>query len=100
MQNAIKYQKPISSSHTPFIIINGFKTKDGIKISIKDNGIGINSSELDQIFNLYVKSNRTAVGIGLGLYITKKSVKQLNGEISTKSIVNKETQFDILLPNS
>lgn len=99
LQNAIKYQKPISRTHTPFIIINSFKTKDGIKISIKDNGIGINNKELDKVFDIYYRSNTTVDGTGLGLYIAKNTVEQLNGVISVKSIINKETQFDILLPN-
>lgn len=99
LQNAIKYQRPRNTNHTPFIIINAFKTKGGVEISIKDNGRGINHSELDKIFDLYYRSKTTVDGTGLGLYIVKNSVKQLNGIISVKSVVNKETQFDINLPN-
>jgi PAS domain S-box-containing protein len=99
LQNAIKYQRPFNTEHTPFIIINAFRYKDGIKISIKDNGNGIKKNELDKVFDLYYKSNTTVGGTGLGLYITKSAVEQLNGEISVTSILKKETQIDILLPN-
>ena len=99
MQNAIKYQRPYEKTHTPFIIINAFKTKEGITISIKDNGIGINKKDIGKIFDLYYRSNSTISGTGLGLYITKNTVEQLGGSIEAMSIVNKETKFDILLPN-
>ena len=99
LQNAIKYQRSNNNTHTPFIIINALKTKEGIKISIKDNGMGIKKDEVDKIFNLYYRSNHTVDGTGLGLYIAKNAVEKLNGTISAKSIINTETQFDILLPN-
>jgi PAS domain S-box-containing protein len=99
LQNAINYQRPSSKTHTPFIIINALKTKEGVKITIKDNGKGIKKNEVDKIFDLYYRSNNTVDGTGLGLYITKNAVEKLNGSISATSIINKETQFDILLPN-
>lgn len=99
LQNAIKYKRPHTKTHTPFIIINALKTKDGIKITIKDNGMGIKKDEVSKIFDLYYRSNHTVDGTGLGLYITKNAVEKLNGTISAKSVINKETQFDILLPN-
>jgi PAS domain S-box-containing protein len=99
LQNAIKYKRPKTKTHTPFIIINALKTKDGIKITIKDNGMGIKKDEVDKIFDLYYRSNNTVDGTGLGLYITKNAVEKLNGSITATSIINKETQFDILLPS-
>ncbi|MBN4046942.1 PAS domain-containing sensor histidine kinase [bacterium AH-315-P13] len=99
LQNAIKYQRPFNTEHTPFIIINAFRYKDGIKISIKDNGNGIKKSELDKVFDLYYRSNTTVGGTGLGLYITKNAIEQLGGKISVTSILKKETQIDIQLPN-
>lgn len=100
LQNAIKYRRPHSDSHTPFVIVNALKTKHGIKISIKDNGMGINQNEIDKVFDLYYRSTTVIDGTGLGLYITKNAVEQLNGTITAKSMVNKETQFDIILPNT
>ncbi|MFI1770832.1 PAS domain-containing sensor histidine kinase [Thalassobellus citreus] len=100
IQNAIKYRRPIGASHTPFIIISAFNIAKGVKISIKDNGIGINKNELDKVFNLYYRSNNLIEGTGLGLYISKNIVDQLKGTMSVQSVVNKMSQFDISLPNS
>ncbi len=99
LQNAIKFRRPRSSSHTPFIVINAIKTDSGVKITIKDNGTGINKEDLDNVFNLYYRSNHIVDGTGMGLYITKNSVEKLKGTIAVSSIINKETQFDIQLPN-
>jgi len=100
IQNAINNQRPLTKSHTPFVIINAFKEKEGIKISIKDNGFGINKNEIDKVFNLYYRGNQKNHESGLGLYITKNTVDQLNGTITLKSKLKRETQFDILLPNT
>jgi PAS domain S-box-containing protein len=100
IQNAIKYQRPVNDTHTAFVILSAYKTGTGFKICIKDNGIGINTNELDKVFNLYYRSNNTVNGTGLGLYITKNIVEQLSGTIRVKSIINEMTQFDINLPNS
>jgi PAS domain S-box-containing protein len=100
IQNAIIYRRQYNTTHTPFIIISAFKTNKGFHICIKDNGVGINTNELDKVFNLYYRSNNRVDGTGLGLYITKNIVEQLNGTISVQSIVNEMTQFDINLPNS
>jgi PAS domain S-box-containing protein len=99
LQNAIKYRRTGTKKHTPFIIVNALKTKEGIKITIKDNGMGIKKEEADKIFDLYYRSNNTVDGTGLGLYIAKNAVEKLNGNIIATSIINRETQFDILLPN-
>jgi PAS domain S-box-containing protein len=100
IQNAIKHKRPFNATHTPFIIISAFKTNTGYKICIKDNGIGINKNELDKVFKLYYRSHNNVDGTGLGLYITKNIVEQLNGTITVQSIENEMTQFDINLPNT
>ncbi len=99
IQNAIKYKRPINNKHTPFIIINAFKSSTGVEILIKDNGLGIYPKDLDKVFDLYYRSNNVIQGTGLGLYITKTIVQKLNGTISVKSILNEMTEFEIKLPN-
>ncbi len=99
LQNAIKYKRPLSEEHTPFVVINAVKSKGGIHLTIKDNGMGIAQNEVDKIFDLYYRSNTTISGTGLGLYVAKNVVEQLNGTIAVESALNDETKFDIQLPN-
>ena len=61
----------------------------GIEISVADNGIGINSEDLDRIFNPFEQVDGTAGrnyhGTGLGLSLTKKLVELHGGRIWAES---------------
>lgn len=68
-------------------------------ISIKDNGCGINSSDLPHIFERFYRgnSNINTEGIGIGLSIAKLIIEGQNGTITVKSTLNKGTEFVITL---
>ena len=69
-----------------------------LKISIKDNGIGIPPEHLTKLFDPYFTTKKD--GTGLGLTITYSIIKRHNGHISVESEVDKGTTFYIYLPNS
>ena len=75
--------------------------KDGIRIEIKDNGIGISPSMMNKVFDPYFttkhKSNMHK-GTGLGLFIAHQNIKDHQGMIEVRSEVNKGTAFIITLP--
>ncbi len=59
-----------------------------VQIDIMDSGIGIQASELENIFNDYHQAGthkENAQGTGLGLGIVKKIMRELGGNISVKS---------------
>lgn len=96
LSNAIKY------SPEPRIIISTF-IKDGrYNISIKDNGVGIEPSQLKKIFKKFyrvpVGNLHTVKGLGLGLYFTQKVVRGHGGSIHVNSIPSVGTEFLIDLP--
>lgn len=66
-------------------------------IEIEDNGIGIREELLQRIFEMFFVTN-TNLGSGLGLYITKQAVENLNGTISVDSVVGQGTLFTITIP--
>ncbi|MDJ0732195.1 MAG: ATP-binding protein [Crocosphaera sp.] len=74
-----------------------------IKIIIKDTGIGIETQELNKVFDSFfqVEGNSTKKyeGTGLGLTITKKLTEMLNGTINLKSELGKGTTFTFIFPN-
>jgi len=84
------------------IIINVFKKDSFIIIEFIDNGIGIDSSIGDKIFDkfFYTSNNLNLSGIGLGLYIVKNIILAHGGTISYESPIkdNKGTKFIINLP--
>jgi len=69
---------------------------------IKDTGIGIPLKDQKTIFNKFTRgSNALQVktdGTGFGLYITRETVKLLEGKIHFDSIENKGTTFYVTLP--
>ena len=75
---------------------------DKVKISVKDNGIGISEENKRLIFDRFNQivdsSMETKGGSGLGLTITKHIIDMHNGEIYIESEVDKGTKFTIILP--
>ncbi|WP_461811012.1 sensor histidine kinase [Faecalimonas sp.] len=64
------------------------------KLSIKDNGEGIESEDLPHIFERFYKSkNAKEDSVGLGLAFTKSIVKHQGGDIDVRSQKEKGTEF-------
>jgi len=75
--------------------------RKGIRIEVKDNGIGIPQYMINKIFDPYFttkhKSNMHN-GTGLGLFIAHQNIQDHQGTIEVKSEVNKGTTFIINIP--
>ncbi len=98
LENAINYSEP----KMPIIIIID-RNKDGrIFFSIKDNGIGIEASNLKNIFKEYFRTNRAVSksynGSGLGLAIAKRIAELHRSDISVDSIPEKGSTFKVEFP--
>lgn len=95
--NAINFS-PTNSS----ILIKAYLEKTNLKISITDNGSGIEKEELPHIFDRYFSAAKKyrKVGTGLGLYLSKNIVNLHGGDIVVKSEPMKETTFTVILPIS
>lgn len=68
-----------------------------VKISFKDNGIGIPESVLGKIFEPFMSQGKKE-GMGLGLPIAENIVKKHNGTISVESSLGEGAIFSISLP--
>lgn len=68
-----------------------------VKISFKDNGIGIPESVLGKIFEPFMSQGKKE-GMGLGLPIAENIVKKHNGTISVESSLGEGAVFSISLP--
>jgi CHASE3 domain sensor protein/anti-sigma regulatory factor (Ser/Thr protein kinase) len=86
----------ITKANTSNAAIN---TSDSMVITINDNGVGIPSGRQTEVFGMFKQFHPgRANGTGLGMYIVKKSVDRLSGNITFDSS-NKGTQFCITIPN-
>lgn len=71
-----------------------------IKIDVADNGSGIDTDILENVFDPYftTKTRGSSGGIGLGLAIVHSIVKKNHGSISVRSSKREGTIFTLLLP--
>ena len=97
LSNAIKYSR-INGN------IKGMIKDDNkfIKITIEDDGIGIDKYHLKDIFSIFERVDksysRNTEGSGLGLNIAKKIIDIHNGNISIESIKEKGTSVIVSIP--
>ena len=95
--NAIKY----SSKHNkPLIQINSVQRGDCIYYKVADNGIGIPSESLNNIFNVFTRANNTDKfpGTGVGLCLVKRIIERLGGQIFIDSEINSGTTVTLSFP--
>ena len=93
ISNAVKYRSP---NRKPLIIINAVKSKEGVLLSISDNGLGIDLEKYgDKIFGMYKTFHDNKESRGLGLYMTKRQIEIMGGTINVESQVGKGTTFKI-----
>lgn len=72
---------------------------DKIKVSVLDNGLGIDTEMYrDKLFGFYQRFHTHIESKGLGLFLTKEHVEALNGQIELFSKPNVGTQLLVTLP--
>jgi len=69
---------------------------DGVVLTVRDEGIGIDAGELDALFQPF--HGRFAKGSGLGLAIVHRIVSDYNGEIQVSSQPGAGTTVSVRLP--
>lgn len=88
----------ISEMKIPKDLNNQMVEKDYVKITIKDNGIGIPKDLRDKIFEPFY-SSKGHNGTGLGLSMVYGIIKQLNGYIFVSdNMPESGARFDIYIP--
>jgi len=73
-----------------------------IEISVKDSGIGMNQSMVDNLFRLDMKTNRLGTNgepsTGLGLLLCKEFIEKQGGKLWVESEVGKGSTFYFTIP--
>ncbi len=95
--NALKYR---SKERLPYIEIKTMEEDKEWKISISDNGIGIDDRYYDKIFVIFQRLHKKYEynGTGIGLAICKKIVENHGGSIGVTSKVGIGSSFHFTLP--
>jgi signal transduction histidine kinase len=79
------------------IEINIYRNEEDVYLSITDNGIGIEASELSKIFTPFY--SRFSSGIGLGMALVKRIIDDHNFEIKINSQKNIGTEVTVCFRN-
>lgn len=97
LSNAIKYTP---SGGCIFVSIQSIK--DGVMISIKDTGAGIDGEKIDVIFERFKQVDelltRRHEGSGIGLSLVKSLIQMHGGTIEVHSEESIGTEFIVVLP--
>ena len=95
ISNAFKFVKEKGK-----IRVSLFEEEEEILISVRDNGPGINPSDLKHIFDRFynVEKDRNFSSSGIGLALVKRLVEMHSGSVSATSEPNENTEFLVTLP--
>lgn len=97
IDNAIKYR----GEEKPEVQITAEQeSKQKVKISVTDNGRGIEIEDKEKIFDIFYRSqaDEEVEGTGIGLANCKKIIEQHGGEITVESSPGQGTTFKFTLP--
>ena len=86
------------AAYTPEIALHVTRQRKNIQISIRDNGIGIESAIIDKIFDPFFTTKPTGEAAGTGLYLSREIVQNHGGDIQVKSAKDEYSEFIITLP--
>jgi signal transduction histidine kinase len=94
--NAIKYR----AEDSPRIVISSTRDANLHRISVRDNGLGIDSEYHTRIFGLFKRLHSASEisGTGIGLAIAQRVVERHGGRIWVESELGKGATFVFTLP--
>ena len=96
LSNAIKY-----SPNGGTVAVKSWSDGEAIKISVTDQGIGIDPQDLENIFKPFHRTKATKgtiPGIGLGLSASRRIIESHGGNLRVESLPDKGSTVQITLP--
>ena len=96
--NAAKHAFPGRNDGHIQLKLERIEGEQALSLQISDNGCGISSDILDQIYEPYITTGSEEESSGLGLFMVKGIVTRMGGHIECESELGKGTVFTITLP--
>ncbi|HOZ69783.1 MAG TPA: PAS domain-containing sensor histidine kinase [Chitinophagaceae bacterium] len=97
ISNAVKYRK--KGAGNSFININILVTPLEALLRFEDNGEGIDEIHQERIFEMFYRASNSAPGTGLGLYICKEILSNIEGSITLDSVAGEGSVFTVTIKN-
>jgi len=96
LQNAVKF---IPKERTPEIRVFTQPVEEMLRITVADNGVGIDPKAHTRIFGMFERASPSDVpGTGIGLAIVKKAVARMAGTVGVESEPGRGASFWVQLP--
>ena len=95
LENSVKY---MGDQPQPEIEIGKRLDGENMVFFVRDNGIGIDPSQHDKVFELFYKVDKKSEGSGAGLAIVKKIAEVHNGSIWIESGLGKGCTVCFTIP--
>jgi PAS domain S-box-containing protein len=94
--NAIKFR----GNAPPRIVVSAGRVREMARVSVEDNGIGIDMKFHDRVFEIFQRLHERGAyeGTGVGLAVVKRIVERHGGRVWFESIVGEGTRFHFTLP--
>ena len=93
LTNAIKYR---SEDRSLKINISSQLKDNALIVSVKDNGIGIDSEDVPKIFRMFKRLHTHVEGTGVGLYIVKRILDNSGDSIEVEGKVGEGCNFSLI----
>lgn len=102
VQNALDamQEKKYPEYERPRLLISAEPHGSRIRLSVKDNGIGMSRETHDKVFDPFFTTKEIGKGMGLGLSICHRIVADHSGSITIVSKENAGTEFILDLPDA
>jgi signal transduction histidine kinase len=99
LSNANKYTPEGGS-----ITVTGAQVGSALRVAVQDTGIGLPEDEQAQLFSQFFRSEqpeaREQTGWGLGLYVTRRLLELMDGEIGVETSLGEGSTFWFTLPTA
>jgi PAS domain S-box-containing protein len=97
LTNAIKF------TDTGTVVLQSRTLNGHVEIIVRDTGIGIAAADHDRVFDTFwqveQKSTRKVGGTGLGLSVSRRLARLMNGELTVDSRLGEGSTFTLRLPS-
>ena len=97
LENAVDACREKDDPAGPQITFRVYPESGQVVFAIADNGVGMSAEVQSKIFTLFFSSKATQ-GTGIGLFITRKIIRQHGGEITVTSQPAEGTRFLVRIP--
>ena len=98
ISNAVDSYEKAADSADKVVTIEAHREKAGIRIIVRDHGMGIAPADLPRIFEPFFTTKEPGAGTGIGLATVRRIIDEIGATISIESAQEKGTTATVIIP--